>query len=219
MATSIRESLETIVSWVRMNAPQTLMGLNPPAIQAEIERTEFRVGTKLPESFKEFLSIHNGEADDGPAMLGNGNKLLSCKQIVEQYRLGQAIGVSVDEPEFSTIEFWNDRISSQVIFVKGAVKPVLLHPKWIPITCVNGDILRYIDFDPAPTGISGQIIEVDAEGCTYEVLANSFDQFLADYAKQLLAGYFEFSEKYEEVISKTQKDPISWGVPAWLKSA
>jgi len=219
VATPIQESLETIVSWMQMNAPKILKGLNPPATQAEIECVELGVGMKLPESFKEFLSIHNGEAWSVDSLLGDGNRLLSCKEIVEQYRLGEEIGASVDDPEFSTIAFWKDRISSKVIFVKGAVKPILLHSKWIPITCMNGDILRYIDFDPAPTGVSGQVIEVDAEGCTYEVLANSFDEFLADYAKQLLAGYFEFSEEYEDVISKTRKDPTRWGMPAWLMSA
>jgi cell wall assembly regulator SMI1 len=189
---SIRESLKTIVSWMLKNAPKTLKGLNPPATQAEIERVEFDIGMKLPESFKEFLSIHNGEAWDAASLLGDDNRLLSCVEIVEQYRLGEEIGASVDDPEFSAIEFWKDRVSSQVFFVKGAVKPILRHPKWIPITNMNGDILRYIDFDPAPTGVSGQIIEVDAEGCTYEVLANSFDEFLADYAAQLPAGHFEF---------------------------
>ena len=48
--------------------------------------------------------------------------------------------------------------------------------------------LDYFDYDPAPGGVMGQVIEVDPECCSYEVLATSFDEFLSLYSNQLKAG-------------------------------
>lgn len=62
--------------------------------------------------------------------------------IVEQHKLGQVIAEEHYDPEMETIAFWKDRIEGNVIFVKGAVKPLLRHPKWLPFTCMNGDVFR-----------------------------------------------------------------------------
>lgn len=114
-----------------------------------------------------------------------------------------------------TVEFWKDRIKSSVIFVKGAVKPLLRHPKWLPFTCMNGDVFRYLDFDPAPGGTEGQVIEVDPEGCSYQVLANSLDDALKMYANQLESGKYKVEEDgYIELID--HEDTMEWGIPKWL---
>lgn len=219
MTPSIDDSLSIIRGWMQTHSPATLAGLNPPASQADLDRVVATTGLRLPDSFADFLRLHDGEAFGNPALLGDFNTLLSCDEIVEEYLLEQEMAASIDDPEFSSIAFWRDRVASRVIFVRGAVKPILSHPAWLPFTRMNGDILRYIDFDPAPTGVPGQIIEVDAEGCTYEVLADSFAAFLADYARRLLAGEFCHDEEYGGVVSRTDKDILQWTMPAWLKNA
>ena len=149
-------------------------------------------------------------------LLGNGNQLLSCKQIIEQYKLEQTIAEQCYKPEMETVEFWLDRVSKGVIFIKGLVKPTFLHPKWISVTCMNGDVLRYLDFDPAFGGTPGQVIEVDVESCTYEVLASSFENFLKLYAQQLSDGVYEVDD--EGYIERTERELVTeWGVPNWLK--
>lgn len=73
MATSIQKSLEAIISWMREHSPETLAGLNSPASQADLELVETTTGMTLPESFTEFLRIHNGEASPVSTLLGDFN--------------------------------------------------------------------------------------------------------------------------------------------------
>ena len=84
-----------------------------------------------------------------------------------------------------------------------------------PITSMNGDVCRYLDFDPAEGGETGQVIEVDAECCTHQVLASSFEEFLAGYAQQLRTGLYEVDDE-GYIESESEEDVLGWGVPTWL---
>lgn len=214
----MKNSVEKIKGWLKGHSKQTLSHLNDPASENEIAKVEAEIGLSLPDTFKEFLRAHNGE--DGEtwlALLGDGNQLLSCHALVEQYKLDQQIGAALYDPEMHTEAFWKDRAESHVIFIKGSVRPLMLHPKWIPITCMNGDVFRYIDFDPAPGGTPGQIIEVDPEGCSYQVLASSFGELLELHLSRLLGGEYEVDD--EGYIESKKENEMDWGVPEWLKNA
>lgn len=50
------------------------------------------------------------------------------------------------------------------------------------------------------------MIEVCDENCSYEVLANSFEELLSNYAQQLIAGEYQFNPEYEEVMLQTPKN-------------
>lgn len=214
----MNNSVEKIKEWLKLNSEQTLEHLNEPASESDISKVETDTGLPLPTAVKEFLRIHNGE--DGEtwlALLGDGNQLLSCQAIVDQYKLDQEIGQEFYDPQMENIAFWKDRAKDNVISIKGAVKPLMLHPKWLPITCMNGDVLRYLDFDPALGGVSGQVIEVDPEGCSYQVLASSFEVLLDKYSSQLFSGKFQVAD--DGYIESKEKDEMNWGVPEWLKNA
>ncbi|MDD5275667.1 MAG: SMI1/KNR4 family protein [Methylovulum sp.] len=214
----MKNNVERIKGWLEKNSKQTLSHLNGPAPENEIVKVEAEIGLSLPDTFKEFLRTHDGE--DGKtwlALFGDGNQLLPCHAIVEQYTLDQQIGTGLYDPEMHIVAFWKDRVESKVIFIKGPVKPLMLHPKWIPITCMNGDVFRYIDLDPAPGGISGQIIEVDPEGCSYQVLASSFGELMELYFAQLLSGGYDVDD--EGYIETKKENEMNWGVPEWLKNA
>lgn len=210
-------SLQKIIDWAKIHASQTLDYLNAPANDEDIQKIETEIGVELPDSFKALLKKFDGETGPWLALLGDGNQLLPCKQIIEQYRLEQALAKQFYDPEMETIEFWRDRVSSSVIFVKGAVKPLMRHPEWVPVTNMNGDVFRYLDYDPAPGGTPGQVIEVDPESCSYQVLADNFDAFLARYAQQLEAGLFKVDD--EGYIESIAQDDMNWGVPAWLRES
>ena len=214
----MNDSYEKIIKWVKENASQTLVHLCGPATDDQIDRVESETGLPITESFRAFLKMHNGE--DGEtwlALLGNGNQLLSCEGIIQQYKLDQEIGEDLYDPEMETIEFWKDRIGGNVIFVKGSVKPLMLHPKWLPITCMNGDVFRYLDFDPADGGTPGQVIEVDPESCSYKVLASSFGELIEIYASELLEGKYSVDD--EHYIELEEQDDMNCGVPDWLVRA
>ncbi len=219
MIKNIKHSLDRIFLWMKENSPQTLAHLNPPATDAEIEEVESKIGIPLSQSFKELLRLFNGETSaEWLAFLGDGYQMLSCQGIIEQYKLDQKIGQELYTPEMATRDFWQNRVAEGVIFVKGSVQPLLLHPQWIPFTCMNGDVFRYFDYAPAPGGTIGQVIEVDPEGCSYQVLADSLEAFLAHYAQQLEDGEFSVEED-GYIREKYEIDSMTWGMPEWLKEA
>jgi len=213
----MNKDLDRILAWAKEHSPQTLQHLNGPASDDEIKDVEATVGFQIPIGFKELLKQFDGEdGESWLALFGNGNQMLSCKMIIEQYKIGQEIAEQLYEPDMETVAFWKDRIESSVIFVKGAVKPLIRHPKWLPFTCMNGDVFRYLDFDPAPGGVEGQVIEVDPEGCSYQVLADSLEEALATYADQIESGKYKVEgDGYIELID--HEDVLKWGMPKWLK--
>ncbi|OEY67333.1 SMI1/KNR4 family protein [Marinobacter sp. X15-166B] len=192
--------------------------LNKPASPADIHAVEQETGLSLPEDYKHFLKHHNGE--DGTswlAILGDGNQLLPCDGIISQYKLDQDIAREFYDPDMETIEFWKDRTASGVIFVDGPVKPLMRHPKWLPFTCMNGDVYRYFDYDPAPGGTPGQIIEVDPENCSYTRLAATFSELVDSYLAELQSGVYSVSG--DGFIERTTEKDLSPGMPEWLKNA
>lgn len=214
----MQQTFLDIQAWVSENAPSHLPHLNGPANADEIEMVENEIGLKLPEDFKEFLKLHNGEDDTSwLAILGDGNQLLTCESIINQYKIEQQVGRDLLDPEMETVEFWKDRVAGNVIFIKGAVQPLTLHQRWIPFTNMNGDVIRYFDFSPAPGGVAGQVIEVDQEGCVYEVVANSFSDMLEAYLSDLRNGKYQVDE--EGYIESTEQKEIYWGMPDWLNDA
>ncbi len=219
MSQDLKNSIARILRWVEENSPQTISQLNPPTTDAEIEAVEYKIGISLPQTFKGLLKVFNGEKGEGwLTLLGDRNQMLSCQAIVEQYELEQKIGQQLYNPSRETIDFWRDRVAENVIFISGAVKPLMLHPKWVPFTCMNGDVFRYFDCAPASGGTIGQVIEVDYEGCSYQVLADSLEEFLANYAQQLENGEFTVQED-GFIESINESGDMMWGMPDWLKKA
>ncbi len=215
----MQRDLEFIKAWMQQHAPATLTHLNVPASTADLQSLETAVGQALPESFKQFMRLHNGDSDViGDTFFGDYNVMLSTTQIVQQYQLDQEIARHIYDPQMATMAFWRDRVSNQIIFVKGAVKPLMLHPKWIPITCMNGDVLRYLDFDPAPGGVLGQVIEVDPESCAYQVIASSFEDLIRRYRIAIETGVYTVNGD-GQIASVYDNDVLSWGVPEWLQKA
>ena len=219
MTSNIKDNIKRILSWASENAPQTVANLNKPASKAEMEAIESEFRLPLPDGFDELWSSFDGDGlGTWLAIFGNGNQMLSCKELMEHYKLDREIGKSLYDPAMHKVDFWKNRIADHVIFVRGAVKPLMLHPKWLPFTSMNGDVIRYFDFDPAPGGVVGQIIEVDPEGCSYQVLADSLHAFVAEFANELESGVYSVAED-GFIESPVEPDPFEWGMPKWLKRA
>lgn len=210
--------MDELLDWIRQNAPKNLEQLNEGASTEDIEQVERETGLVIPDDYKAFLKQHNGESGESwLAILGDGNQLLSCEAIVAQYQLEQEIGQQYHDPEMETIKAWRESAEEGIIFVTGPVKPLMLHPKWLPMTCMNGDVFRYFDYDPAPGGVAGQIIEVDPECCSYEVIAGSFSDLVAGYCADLESGVYAVDDEHDiQRVTEKQHEP---GVPDWLTNA
>ncbi|RAJ81914.1 SMI1/KNR4 family protein SUKH-1 [Chitinophaga dinghuensis] len=76
------------------------------------------------------------------------------------------------------------------------IDPNLLMSEWLCFSdCINngGTSKLYIDFSPAEGGIAGQVIRYLHDPDNYEVIANSFDEYL----QQLIEKDYEFITEEE----------------------
>ena len=174
----MKQTWETIETWLGANVPGVLEKLLAPATLQDIQRAEEILGVSLPEEVRESYFIHNGQAlDEGTAAFGliAGHELLRLSYITAAWRGYKA---QYDEGSFDVMpepvpglkdDFWN--------------------PKWIPITTMGTSEHHCIDLDPGPGGTVGQIILWSRDGHR-EVVARSFKEWLEQFAQDLVEGHY-----------------------------
>ncbi len=149
--------------------------------------------------------------------MSDGQWLLPASQIREYWEQQRKLARELEGDEDISSK-WKADIEDGIIAVHGNVKPLLGSDHWIPISQMNGDIHRYLDFDPPEGGNAGQVIEVDPEGCTHRVLAVSLADFLEAYADDLEAGHYAVvDDVIERIKGPPAADTMSWGVPEYLR--
>lgn len=68
--------------------------------------------------------------------------------------------------------------ASAIVHCAPQVRPVVGNRLWLPIAGdADGCITIYIDFDPAPSGSVGQIIQVYPEATEWHLLAKDLSEF------------------------------------------
>ena len=172
--TSIATVWAAIESWCEASSPGLLAALNGPASRADIDAL-VASGLPVPPEFVESLARHDGEADDVESGLFAGSGLLLSAARIPDVRdmLRDAVA---DLP---------DDVGGLAI---GPVRTVAYDERWLPIAERNGDVIWFLDFDPAPGGTAGQVIRVDLECGEWVVCAPSFESYLAAYLDELRAG-------------------------------
>ena len=197
----VRKLWQRLESWAAVHAPQILRYLNAPATEDDIFTLEQALGLQLPLAFRACLKIHNGEDDPwGPSILDNGAYMLPIQRIFEVWHHGVQYAQSKGRLSLEDPRAWAAWILAGSINVHGPVKPMHVNLRWVPITNCNGDIIRYLDFDPPLGGTPGQLIEVDVEGGTWRVLAPSFFDFFKQYVEGIEKGKYLIDE-YDAVRS------------------
>ena len=171
-------------AWAGANAPEILSDLNPGATPEQITALESELGIALPDMFKASLAVHDGENDGWPCkVFANHGAYLSTSRIVEEWRQRQQFGEDIEgDPD--------ELLRQDVITVEGPVKPKMFLRDWVPFLECNGDVFWAMDFSPAAGGTAGQIIEVDWEGCSWKVVADSFADFFENYVTAIERGEY-----------------------------
>lgn len=142
--------------------------------------------------------------------------------IIERTRMWRA---SYDpEPNWDDPEVWAYLVDREMLWLNGPVRPIIGSPGTVAVGDTNGDIQWLLDFDPAPGGTPGQVIRVDVECSTWDVLAPSWTLLLVRYAEdleQFATDPDHAALKIDELGpgcewgGSTLSEP--WGVrPAWL---
>lgn len=181
-----------IERWLRANAPDVLNTLRNGANEETIQKAESALGLVLPQSVKDFYSVHDGQqVDETGAVYGmvDGWELLSLARVVDQWSIwkdlterGQLVG-AVGVPDGPVLpDWWNTR--------------------WIPYTYSGLGDHHCIDMAPAAGGQKGQIILVYHDDASRPRIATGFDVWVRDYVNGLESGGYEFSEEYGGIIRK-----------------
>ena len=207
---SIRESWDQITQWFEANQPTVIGHLNPPATEAQFAAAEAALGNTLPDEFRQLYDIANGSDIDIPGVFENGHWFMPLEHIVEHAGIMKQF---VESQPIEDFAFWKSQVDEGMLMIRGAVKPHTFSPHWIPLTSSNGDVIRYIDLDPAPGGRVGQIIEVDTECASYALIAQSLSALLSRHAARLQSG--EVKIEHDCLVDNEDRGE-EWGMPAWL---
>jgi cell wall assembly regulator SMI1 len=145
-------------------APVLLAGLPSGATEDEIALAETAIGCPLPAVVAGVYRVHNGLGV--PAIfdgVGQDAPLLSLQDAVAEHRfkcdmLADASFLEIEPSPGVRAAFWRHA--------------------WLPIeTFGNGDML-FLDFDPAPGGRHGQVVEWRHEECSFPVRHDSLISYL-----------------------------------------
>lgn len=201
MTTGVVHHWHRIENWFKQHEPAFLDNLCKGASETAIKALETSIGLTLPEDYRAFLAIHDGEGsllcdpgsmgevsgdgieEDAPLVCGilpfNGD-LLPTEEIAA-YR--NQLVVCVDDLE--------DEEGKQVLADQCAkVQPVFYDSGWIPIAADPGHNEVFIDLNPTTEGQLGQLFIDYKEQLCRTVLANSFCELLEKYADDLEQGQY-----------------------------
>jgi cell wall assembly regulator SMI1/nucleoid DNA-binding protein len=87
----------------------------------------------------------------------------------------------------------------------GPVRPVYLHPRWIPFAWDGAGNHLCLDLAPAAGGAEGQVVEFVHDDGKRQVLAPSFTAWLTGIADRLEQGALEWSPAFARVVAAAPK--------------
>ncbi len=176
----VAERWRTIEGWLEESHPSALESFRPPAPAEVIASAESSLGRALPDDYKQFLALHDGQRADGP-MVGTCSLFAAEALATEYARLHKRFDAegSVDAETAGQ-----------------GVRPVQCSAGWIPIgRSARGRDYLCIDVDPAEGGAKGQIIEMAVDYDDRPLVAGSFTELLSKLFEQLQTGEIELEDE------------------------
>lgn len=138
------------------------LDLNPGCDEGELDALELEIGHPLPEDFRAFYRIHDGQKRGADFGLIYGLPLMSLAEIAESRRRWDEIAAT-----------WSDHAHQRCLSGE-RVKPLYANRMWVPFTHDWGGNHLGLDLDPGPTGLVGQVINFGRDEQDKYVLADSF---------------------------------------------
>jgi cell wall assembly regulator SMI1 len=162
-----------IAAWLSEHHAHELKSFRSPATPEAIALGEKALGRTLPDDYKRFLALHDGQ-EDGGAMVGTCS-LFPVEVLAEKHAwLSTLIDPSAEVDEEG---------------VGPGVRPVEYVAGWIPIgESARGRDYLCIDLDPADGGTSGQIIKLAVDSNDRPLIAKSFTELLSVFFTGLQTG-------------------------------
>lgn len=170
----VTKKWNTIRKWMNNNHPSLLFGFSNPASKEQIKTSELQLHCELPEDYKAFLNIHNGQVSDTEPMV-RFSSLMPIEKVVKSHKELLELFDDEDEPPSIPDE---------------EIQPLPFSKSWIPIGNFQRNYLC-IDMEPSEKGNVGQIILIMTDNPYYELISKNFTEFLSLYFEQLQTGEIE----------------------------
>jgi cell wall assembly regulator SMI1 len=160
------ENKRLITSWVRIkhwlseNFPETLENLYSPAFDSQITAAETTIGLHFPDALKTLLLEHNGEDHHWPPGIFPGGHRFLPTEDIVE--------------TWYKLKEYNDAAPES----------------WLPFSQSKAKSIRFLDFNPPQGGTPGQVVEVDFNQQTYDVLAESLVAYIEKYAIDLAVNKY-----------------------------
>jgi cell wall assembly regulator SMI1 len=179
---------KNLTDWFATNAPELLETFQPGASEAEIADLERHVGLELPDDFRTFLKLCNGQIQDPQAGFYSGD-LMSVTDIKSTWSMMQGLikkGTFKDSTSYPG---------------KG-VNAAWWNPAWVPfISWTTGDN-TCIDLDPAKGGTRGQVIIFWHDQGDRNIKQASFTEWLEVLLADIECGEIVYDrEEYDALVN------------------
>lgn len=163
-----------ITTWLKEHQPATLQTFGAGAAPEAIAALEGELALTLPQDYRAFLGLHDGQPSGGPMVWTCSLHPVAAIAEVRREQLGLAE------------EFGDNFDPSDVA---PGIRPVQFSEKWIPIgTSARGRDVMSIDLDPVEGGQVGQVILTAVDSDAHRILAPSFTELLSVYFEGLQTG-------------------------------
>ncbi len=182
----MKEQWARIEQWLGRHAPFLLKNLRQGASSAAFAKLEAQINHQLPETFRAFYAIHDGQRSESPQGLFYGLRFMPLARVRD------------DQMTWAGLVDMNEELAyamrSQPV---GHIKLLYANPLWIPFANDQSGNSLGLDLDPDAQGTLGQVIVFGRDENTKRLVAPSFERFINALIEQLEGGNF--------VIDKTEK--------------
>src|SRR5258708_7859110 len=166
-----------IVNQVAALSPGVLASVNPPAAPEAIDALEGRIGVPLPDRFKQYLTVMDGQNDLGrDHPLIGFNRFLPIAHIIETMDMQRFHFGDEDRIEWMT---------------ENMIQSVMWDSRWVPFSVFEGSPRLILDLHPGRNGTYGQVWQ-DWPGRDREddgtVIAPTFAEFSTELLRRLTTG-------------------------------
>ena len=167
---SLTERWKTVADWLGAEHPDALATFRPPAKEAEIAAAEASLGVALPEDYRAFLALHDGQEDIGPMVAYCSLLPVGELATSRTYHAGL----------FSEGSFGDDA-------VQAGIAPVAWNDGWIPVGKFRRSVM-ILDLAPTSAGTLGQIFIAHSDDDVRRIVAPSFADLVSRYFQELQDG-------------------------------
>lgn len=178
-----------IENWIKAHLPGIIDTLQPAATPIDLQKLEDLVKLPLPQSFKDFLAVHNGQVWGTHLKLMDTDRLLSTEDIAMEWEGWLAV---MPEINAFNLEMFGEVAGSEP---DAGIKPDWWNEAWIPITSNGSGDSYCIDLDPADGGTHGQIIRLWHDIPDRELIAPSFAEWIDRFVLDLESGVYRAVDK------------------------